>query len=121
MPSVPSFFDNAQPGFGDAVIAFIVLTVVVGVSTFFYIQGESINFFVAGRCLGVFAVSVSLGSQSLDINSLLGNVDLAYQYSFWDGVVIPIGLGLSLVLNGIFLAHHVQKDMALTLPDVFGA
>ena len=36
-----------------------------------------------------------------------------------DGAVIPIGLGLSLVINGIFLAHHVNNDLVLTLPDIF--
>lgn len=33
--------------------------------------------------------------------------------------MIPIGLGLSLLLNGIFLAHHVNNDGVLTLPDIF--
>jgi len=32
--------------------------------------------------------------------------------------VLPIGLGISLILNGIFLAHHINNDNALTLPDV---
>jgi len=101
------------------VIAGVVVSVAVGISTYFYVRGASLNFFVAGRSLGLFVVTATLGSQSLDINSLLGNVDLAYKYGFWDGAVIPIGLGSSLVLNGLFLAHHVRNDMALTLPDVF--
>ena len=33
--------------------------------------------------------------------------------------VIPIGLGLSLILNGIFLASKINKEGVLTLPDVF--
>ena len=40
-------------------------------------------------------------------------------YGFWDGAVIPIGIGLSLVLNSILLAHKIQADKVLTLPDVF--
>ena len=41
------------------------------------------------------------------------------QYDFYDGAVIPIGLGLSLILNSIFLAHHINREPnVLTLPDV---
>jgi len=64
-------------------------------------------------------VSITLAAQSVDSNSLLGNVDLSYRYGFYDGAVIPIGLGLSLLLNGVFLAHHVNNDEVLTLPDIF--
>jgi hypothetical protein len=35
-----------------------------------------------------------------------------------NSAVLPIGLGLTLILNGIFLAHHINNDNALTLPDV---
>jgi Na+/proline symporter len=63
-------------------------------------------------------VFVTLASQAVDSNALLGNVDLSYRFGFWDGAVLPIGLGISLVLNGIFLAHHVNNDEVLTLPDI---
>ena len=44
---------------------------------------------------------------------------LTQQYHFYDGAVIPIGLGLSLILNGIFLAAHINREVnILTLPDV---
>jgi Sodium:solute symporter family len=33
--------------------------------------------------------------------------------------VLPIGLSLNLLLNGIFLAPHIHKDHVLTLPDVY--
>lgn len=46
-------------------------------------------------------------------------MDLSYKYHFYDGAVLPIGLGLSLILNGIFLASKINQDNALTLPDVF--
>jgi Na+/proline symporter len=35
------------------------------------------------------------------------------------GAVIPIGLGLSLIINGVFLADKVNMDNVLTLPDIF--
>ena len=67
--------------------------------------------------LGV--VVATLASQSLDSNAILGNVDLSYKYHFFDGACLPIGLGLSLLLNGVFLANHINNDGALTLPDVY--
>ena len=37
----------------------------------------------------------------------------------WDGACLPIGLGLSLILNGIFFAKPLNNMKLLTLPDVF--
>ena len=50
----------------------------------------------------------------------MGNVDLSYKYHFWDGAVLPIGLGLSLIINGVFLAGNINRDHegVLTLPDI---
>lgn len=53
---------------------------------------------------------MTLGAQSVDSNSLLGNVDLSYKYHFFDGAVIPIGLGLSLILNAIFFAGKINAE-----------
>jgi Na+/proline symporter len=44
---------------------------------------------------------------------------LSYKYQFWDGAVIVIGLGSSLILNAIFFARKINDDSALTLPDVY--
>ena len=37
----------------------------------------------------------------------------------WDGACLPIGLGLSLILNGIFFAKPLNEMQLLTLPDLF--
>ena len=52
--------------------------------------------------------------QERSIPTVDGNIP----FKFFDGAVIPIGLGLSLILNGIFLAHKINGESALTLPDV---
>ena len=39
--------------------------------------------------------------------------------SGWDGACLPIGLGLSLILNGIFFAKPLNEMKLLTLPDLF--
>ena len=97
----------------------VVLSFIVGVSTYFMIKGSAENFFVAGRSLPLFIVVMTLAAQSIDSNALLGNVDLSYRFSFWDGVVLPVGLALSLIINGLFLAEKIQADNVMTLPDVF--
>ena len=37
----------------------------------------------------------------------------------WDGAVLPIGLGLSLVMNAIFFAKFINEMEVLTLADVY--
>jgi Na+/proline symporter len=60
-----------------------------------------------------------LAASAIDSNAILGNAMLSYKYSFWDGAVLPIGLGLSLILNAVFFARKINVDRALTLPDVY--
>jgi hypothetical protein len=45
---------------------------------------------------------------------------VSISFKIYFKAVLPIGLALSLFLNGIFLAHHINNDHVLTLPDVFG-
>jgi Sodium:solute symporter family len=107
-------------GFGIVIGVGIIISFVVGVATLFLVHGEAENFFIAGRSLPLWIVSMTLGAQSIDSNSILGNADLSYKYHFYDGVVLPIGLGLSLILNGLLLARHINAERnVLTLPDVF--
>jgi len=98
----------------------IAISFLVGFATLFLVHGEAENFFVAGRSLPLWIVAMTLGAQSIDSNAILGNADLSYKYHFFDGAVLPIGLGLSLILNGLFLARHINAERnVLTLPDVF--
>ena len=106
-------------GHGLAVGFAIGLSFLIGALTYFLVQGEAENYFVAGKSLPLWIVAMTLGAQSVDSNSLLGNVDLSYRYHFFDGAVIPIGLGLSLILNGLLLAGKINaEENVLTLPDV---
>lgn len=98
----------------------IAIFVLVGLASVFVIKGKSENFFVAGRSLPLWVVTATLASQSIDSNAILGAATLSYKYHFWDGAVLPLGLGLSLILNAVFLARKINADNALTLPDVFG-
>jgi Na+/proline symporter len=64
-------------------------------------------------------VVAALTSQAIDSNALLGAATLSYKFQFWDGAVLPLGLGLSLFLNSLLLASKINADNVLTLPDVF--
>ena len=108
-----------ETGFGIVVMLAIMIFVIVGFATVYLVKNKAENFFVAGRSLPLWVVCLTLASQSLDSNALLGNVDLSYKFHFYDGAVLPIGLGLSLILNGVFFASKINQDNALTLPDVF--
>jgi Na+/proline symporter len=108
-------------GFGIAIVIAIVISFLIGFATLFLVQGEAENFFVAGRSLPLWIVAMTLGAQSIDSNAILGNADLSYKFHFWDGAVLPIGLGMSLILNGLFLARHINAERGvLTLPDILG-
>lgn len=107
-------------GYVIAVGVAIGIFCLVGFSTYFFVGGKTENFFVAGRSLPLPIVALTLAAQSIDSNALLGNVDLSYKYHFWDGAVLPIGLGLSLIINGIFLARFIHRENVLTLPDIYG-
>jgi len=106
--------------FGIAVALAITLYVVIGLlSAVWFLEGSAENFFVAGKSLPLWVVAMTLGAQSVDANSLLGNVELSFKYHFYNGAVLPMGLALSLFLNGFFLASHINREEnCLTLPDV---
>ncbi len=110
---------DLSKSYGVGVLLFLILSSLIGVAAYLRISKQSVNYFVAGRSLPLFVVAATLGSQSLDSNAALGNIDLGYRYHWWDGAVLPIGLGLSLVLNAIFFAAKLNKMELLTLPDLF--
>eukprot|EP00804_Cyclotella_cryptica_P024232 CCRYP_013270-RA/>CCRYP_013270-RA protein AED:0.19 eAED:0.18 QI:0/0/0/0.88/1/1/9/0/664 len=115
----PETVPSPAIGFGIAIMSSIALYELVGVACFFFIKGKSENFFVAGRTLPVWIVTATLAASAIDSNAILGTAMLSYKYSFWDGAVLPIGLGLSLILNALFFARKINVDRALTLPDVY--
>ena len=47
------------------------------------VSGKSANYFVAGRSLPLWIMVATLGSQSLDANAALGNLDLGYFYHWF--------------------------------------
>src|SRR4029453_8482938 len=105
--------------YGVGVIAFLAASLVVGTLTSRLVKKSSRRYMVAGKSLPLFFVGTMLAAQSIDGNSSLGNVSLVYQFGFWAGAVIPIGLAVCLVLTGAFYAKKLNKMSMLTLPDFY--
>ncbi len=105
--------------YGVGVIAFLAASLVVGTLTSRLVKKSSRRFMVAGKSLPLFFVGTMLAAQSIDGNSSLGNVSLVYQFGFWAGAVIPIGLAVCLVLTGAFYGKKLNKMSMLTLPDFY--
>ncbi|PNH00857.1 High-affinity choline transporter 1, partial [Tetrabaena socialis] len=97
------------------------------------IKGDAKAFFVCNRSLPLYVVTCALLAQGLDSNATLGNVINAYNgectiktgnsqtcCSVADGAVLPLGLGISLVLNGLLLAAPINRMGLLTLPELYG-
>lgn len=104
---------------GWAVIGFLIVTLVIGTLTYRLVQRSGRRLMVAGKSLPLFMVGTMLAAQSIDGNSSLGNVALVYQFGFWAGAVIPIGLGICLLLTGLFYGKVLNKMTMFTLPDFY--
>ena len=105
--------------FGIAVAAFIALTLIVGVISSKFVQKSGRRLIVAGKSLPLALVGTMLAAQAVDGNSSLGNISLVFEFGFWAGAVIPLGLGLCLLLAGAVYAKKLNKMSMITLPDFY--
>ena len=106
-------------GFAIAVAVFIAVTILVGVFAGRLVNRSGKRLIVAGKSLPLFLVGTMLAAQAVDGNSTLGNISLVFQFGFWAGAVIPIGLGVCLLLVGFFYAKPLNKMSMITLPDFY--
>ena len=106
-------------GYAIGVIAFLALSLIVGTLASKLVKKSSKRFMIAGKSLPLFFVGTMLAAQSIDGNSSLGNVSLVYQFGFWSGAAIPIGLAACLIFTAIFYAKKLNKMSMLTLPDFY--
>lgn len=106
-------------GFGIAVAAFIIITLAVGIFAGRLVKNSGKRLIVAGKSLPLAMVGTMLAAQAVDGNSSLGNVALVFEFGFWAGAVIPIGLGLCLLITAAFYAKPLNKMAMITLPDFY--
>jgi SSS family solute:Na+ symporter len=97
----------------------VLLVLVVGLLVARKVDGDSTNFLVAGRSLALPLTAAGLMGQAVDSNATLGNTDLSAHLGFWAGVTLPLGLGLCLLLTGIFFAARMNAMGLLSLPDFY--
>lgn len=106
-------------GYGIAVALFIAVTLVVGILTTKMVQQSGKRLIVAGKSLPLVLVGTMLAAQAVDGNSSLGNVSLVYQFGFWAGAMVPLGLGACLLIVGAGFAKPLNKMSMITLPDFY--
>jgi len=106
-------------GYAIAVGVFIIITLVVGVFAGKLVKNSGKRLIVAGKSLPLFMVGTMLAAQAVDGNSSLGNVALVFEFGFWAGAVIPMGLGLCLLVTSAFYAKPLNKMSMITLPDFY--
>lgn len=106
-------------GFAIAITAFIMLTLVVGIISGKLVKQSGRRLIVAGKSLPLVMVGTMLAAQAVDGNSSLGNVALVFEFGFWAGAVVPIGLGICLLITAAFYAKPLNKMMMITLPDFY--
>ncbi|MFN0101981.1 MAG: sodium:solute symporter family transporter [Bryobacteraceae bacterium] len=101
------------------VVIFMALSLAIGLYTYTQVQGSSKRYTVCGKSMPFIVVGTALAAQAIDGNATLGNTSLTYSLGFWTGAAIPIGLAVSLVIVGRFLAGPLNKMDLLTLPEFF--
>jgi SSS family solute:Na+ symporter len=101
------------------VMAFVAATAVIGVLAVKFVKKSSKRYIVAGKSLPLFFVGTMLVSEAVDGNASLGNVALSYQFGFWAGAAIPLGLAICLVLTGLFFGRTFNRMNMITLADFY--
>ncbi|GGK78069.1 sodium:solute symporter family protein [Mangrovihabitans endophyticus] len=97
----------------------VAAVLVVGLLVARKVDGDSTNFLVAGRSLMLPLSAAGLMGQAVDSNATLGNTDLSYGFGFWAGASLPLGLGLCLLVTGLFFARRMNAMQLHTLPDFY--
>jgi Na+/proline symporter len=101
------------------VVVFMAISLAIGLYTYTQVRGSSHNFTVCGKAMPFFIIGTALVAQAVDGNATLGNSSLTYSSGIWTGLMIPIGLAVSLFVVGRFLAAPLNRMNLTTLPEYF--
>lgn len=101
------------------VVVFMAISLAIGLYTYTQVRGSSQRYTVCGKSMPFLVVGTALAAQAIDGNSTLGNTSLTYATGVWSGLAIPLGLALSLLVVGRFLAAPLNRMNLLTLPEFF--
>ena len=101
------------------VVVFMAISLAIGLYTYTKVRGSGARFAVCDKSLPLIVVGTTLMAQAVDGNSTLGAVSITYGSSVWAGLMISLGLGISLFVVGRFLAAPLNRMNLLTLPEFF--
>ena len=101
------------------VVIFMAISLAIGLYTYTQVRGSSERYTVCGKSMPFLVVGTALLAQAVDGNATLGNVSLVWSSNVWGGLLIPLGLAISLVLVGRFLAKPLNEMDLMTLPEFF--
>jgi solute:Na+ symporter, SSS family len=101
------------------VVIFMAISLAIGIYTYTQVRGSSTRYTVCEKSLPFIVVGTALMAQAVDGNSTLGSVSITYTSGVWAGLMISVGLGLSLIVVGKFLAAPLNRMNLLTLPEFF--
>lgn len=101
------------------VAIFMAISLAIGLYTYTQVRGSGKRFAVCGKAMPFFIIGTALTAQAVDGNATLGNVSLTYSSNMWAGLMIPLGLALSLFIVGKFLAAPLNRMDLMTLPEYF--
>lgn len=103
-----------------SVILFSLITIGIGIWSYFKVGGKAVNYFKAGAAMPVWVVGISLIAPSIDANGSIGAAARSAEFGFWSGACIPIGLAACMFLLGRYFAEPIWKMNIMTLPDFYG-
>src|SRR5688572_32658403 len=101
------------------VAIFMAISLAIGIYTYRKVKGSSVRYTVCEKSLPFIVVGTALMAQAVDGNSTLGSVSITYTSGVWAGLMISIGLAVSLFVVGRFLASPLNRMNLLTLPEFF--
>lgn len=104
---------------GIGIIIYVALFVSIGIAMGLLVKGSGKRYIVCGKSLPLLLVGTTLAAQSIDGNSTVGNSSLAYNFGFWSGFTIPLGLAVCLFVTGTFFARPPNRMNLLTLPGFY--
>lgn len=101
------------------VFLFMAVSLLIGLYTYTQVRGSSRRFTVCGKSMPFIVIGTALLAQAVDGNATMGNSSLTYTNGIWAGIMIPLGLAISLFVVGRFLAMPLNRMNLLTLPEFF--
>jgi len=111
--------NRTEIGMALPTLAFLVVSLIIGLYASRRVKGSVRNYFVAGHVIPFWVLVLSLCGQALELGGTYDNTARAMAVGFWAGAVLPLGIGTSLILIGMFFAKPLHAMHLLTLPDFY--